>query len=251
MKIAIVDDDNIIRIGLSKIVEKLNDDYKVVGSFQNGALALDYLKKHGQDIDLVITDIKMPVMDGIELSKRIKEVIPEVYIIILTNFAEFSYAKEAISCGVYEYLIKSDIRPKELSEILNKINAIIKSKIEIKDEEKLDKHNIVKPKAYSRSIEKALKYIDDNYKKHISLMDVAKHIYLSHEYFSRLFKEEVGENFSTYLTIYRIKKAKELIKNTDMKISQIALEVGYSNAGYFSKNYKRYTGISPEEDRYW
>lgn len=81
-------------------------------------------------------------------------------------------------------------------------------------------------------------------------MDVAKHIYLSHEYFSRLFKEEVGENFSTYLTIYRIKKAKELIKNTDMKISQIASEVGYSNAGYFSKNYKKYTGVSPEEDRY-
>ena len=248
LNILVVEDEGPIRDWIRYTIKNISDDFNIIGSVSNGKEAYDIALKNPPDV--IITDIKMPVMDGIELSKRIKEVIPEVYIIILTNFAEFSYAKEAISCGVYEYLIKSDIRPKELSEILNKINAIIKSKIEIKNEEKLDKHNIVKPKAYSRYIEKALKYIDDNYKKHISLMDVAKHIYLSHEYFSRLFKEEVGENFSTYLTIYRIKKAKELIKNTDMKISQIALEVGYSNAGYFSKNYKRYTGISPEEDRY-
>ena len=56
--------------------------------------------------DVIITDIKMPIMDGIELSRKIKEIMPNMYIIILTNFAEFSYAKEAISCGVYEYLNK-------------------------------------------------------------------------------------------------------------------------------------------------
>ncbi|MPM99720.1 Arabinose operon regulatory protein [bioreactor metagenome] len=73
---------------------------------------------------------------------------------------------------------------------------------------------------------------------------------MSPEYFSRLFKEEVGENFITYLTLYRMKKAEYLIKNTDMKISQISNEVGYSNSGYFSKSYKKYKGVSPDEDRY-
>ncbi|MCR1951741.1 MULTISPECIES: response regulator [unclassified Clostridium] len=248
LNILVVEDEGPIRDWIGYTIKNISEDFNIVGSVSNGKEAYDIVLKSTPDV--IITDIKMPVMDGIELSKRIKEVAPEVYIIILTNFAEFSYAKEAISCGVYEYLIKSDIRPKELSEILHKINEIIKSKVRITTEEKLDKQNIIKSKVYSRSIEKALKYIEDNYKKHISLMDVSKHIYLSHEYFSRLFKEEVGENFSTYLTIYRINKAKELIKNTDMKISQVALEVGYSNAGYFSKNYKKYTGISPEEDRY-
>lgn len=248
LNILVVEDEGPIRDWIGYTIKNISDDFNIIGSVSNGKEAYDIAVKDTPDV--IITDIKMPVMDGIELSKRIKEVIPEVYIIILTNFAEFSYAKEAISCGVYEYLIKSDIRPKELSEILYKINERIKSRVKIRDGEKLDKQNTIKAKVNSRSIEKALKYIDSNYKNHISLMDVSKHIYLSHEYFSRLFKEEVGENFSTYLTIYRIKKAKELIKNTDMKISQIALEVGYSNAGYFSKNYKKYTGISPEEDRY-
>ncbi|MEN2257266.1 helix-turn-helix transcriptional regulator [Paraclostridium benzoelyticum] len=64
-----------------------------------------------------------------------------------------------------------------------------------------------------------------------------------------MFKEEVGENFSSYLTNYRMKKAETLIKNTDMKISQIAIEVGYTNASYFSRSYKKFKGISPEDDR--
>lgn len=247
LKILIVEDEGPIRDWIGYTIKNISDDFNIIGSVNNGKEAYNIAVKHTPDV--IITDIKMPIMDGIELSKKVKEVMPEVYIIILTNFAEFSYAKEAISCGVYEYLIKSEIRPKELNEILYRINEKVKSKINI-NEEKIDKQDNIKIKKYSRSIEKALKYIDDNYKNHISLIDVARHIYLSHEYFSRLFKEEVGENFSTYLTIYRIRKAKELLKNTNMKISQIALEVGYSNAGYFSKNYKKYIGISPEEDRY-
>jgi two-component system, response regulator YesN len=248
LNILVVEDEAPIREWIGYTIKNISDEFNVIGSVNNGKEAYDLAISSKPDV--IITDIKMPIMDGIELSRKIKELMPEVYIIILTNFAEFSYAKEAISCGVYEYLIKSDIRPKELKEILSKINNKIKVKINKKEEEVLDSQEIIKSKKYSKSIEKALKYIDNNYKNHISLIDVAKNVYLSHEYFSRLFKEEVGENFSTYLTIYRIKKASELIKKTDMKISQIALEVGYSNAGYFSKNYKKYTGVSPEEDRY-
>lgn len=248
LNVLIVEDEAPIREWIGYTIKNISEEFNVIGSVNNGKEAYELALNSKPDV--IITDIKMPVMDGIELSKKIKELFPEIYIIILTNFAEFSYAKEAISCGVYEYLIKSDIRPKELSEILTKINNKIKAIGDNIKEQRLEKKDININKSYSRSIDKALKYIDNNYKNHISLMDVAKHIYLSHEYFSRLFKEEVGENFSTYLTIYRIKKAKELIKNTDMKISQIASEVGYSNAGYFSKNYKKYTGVSPEEDRY-
>lgn len=248
LNILVVEDEGPIRDWIVYTIKNISDEFNVIGSVNNGKEAYDMTLNFEPDV--IITDIKMPIMDGIELSRKIKEIMPNIYIIILTNFAEFSYAKEAISCGVYEYLIKSDIRPKELKEILDKINDKIKLKMDKKEENILDRQEIVKTKIYSKSIEKALKYIDINYKNHISLIDVAKHVYLSHEYFSRLFKEEVGENFSTYLTIYRIKKASKLIKSTDMKISQIASEVGYSNAGYFSKNYKKYTGVSPEEDRY-
>ncbi len=245
MKILIVEDEAPIREWLSYTIKNVSEDFNLIGSANNGKEAYELSLKFRPDV--IITDIKMPVMDGLELSKKIKDIIPEVFIVILTNFAEFNYAKEAISFGVYEYLIKSEIRPKEIKELLFRIDEKIKGKdINIKIpivNKKEDK------KRYSKTIEKAITYIEENYSKHISLIDISKHIYLSHEYFSRLFKEEVGENFSTYLTLYRMNKAKELIKGTDMKISQIAMEVGYSNPGYFSKNYKKYMGASPEDDR--
>ncbi|MDV4149498.1 response regulator [Clostridium sp. AL.422] len=245
MKILVVEDEAPIREWISYTIKNVSEDFQLVGSAKNGREAYDLSLEVKPDV--IITDIKMPVMDGLELSKRIKEIMPEVYIIILTNFAEFSYAKEAIGFGAYEYLVKSEIRPKEIKELLSKIDEKLKGRDSFIGDHQINKKE--DKKIYSKTIEKSLKYIEDNYKKHISLIDVAKHIYLSHEYFSRLFKEEVGENFSTYLTVYRMNKAKKLIRSTDMKISQIAMEVGYTNPGYFSKNYKKYMGVSPEEDR--
>lgn len=102
---------------------------------------------------------------------------------------------------------------------------------------------------YSESVEQALNYIHTNYNKDISLVNVAGNIFRSPEYFSRLFKEEVGENFSTYLMRYRLNRAREMLKKTDMKISEISYEVGYSTQSYFSRLYKKYMGKTPEEER--
>ncbi|MCF0148043.1 MAG: response regulator [Clostridium sp.] len=245
MKILVVEDESPIREWLSYTIKNVSDDFELIGSANNGKEAYNLSLKFRPDV--IITDIKMPIMDGLELSKKIKDIMPDVFIVILTNFAEFNYAKEAISFGAYEYLIKSEIRPKEIKELLFRIDEKIKEKEIDSDVHIVNKKD--NKKKYSKTIEKSIKYIEENYSNHISLIDVAKHIYLSHEYFSRLFKEEVGENFSTYLTLYRMNKAKELIKGTDMKISQIAMEVGYANPGYFSKNYKKYMGTSPEDDR--
>lgn len=241
LNILVVEDEAPIREWIVYTINNGSDNFNIVGNVNNGKVALEIIKD--KVVDVLITDIKMPIMDGIELSKKAKEINPELYIVILTNFAEFNYAKEAIKFGVYEYLIKSDIRPKEIQEMLEVINTKVNS-----TENSILKIERNKSK-YSKAVDKALQYIEDNYKSHISLIDISKHVYLSHEYFSRLFKEEVGENFSAYLNIFRINKGKELLRNTDMKISQIAYEVGYSNAGYFSKNYKKYLGVSPEDDR--
>ena len=100
--------------------------------------------------------------------------MPEVFIVILTNFADFNYAKEAIGFGAYDYLIKSEIRPKEIKEILFRIDKKIKGN-ELQIKPPLNNKNEVK-KRYSKTIEKALRYIEENYKNHISLIDVARRI---------------------------------------------------------------------------
>lgn len=248
LDIIVVEDEAPIRDWIAYTISNISDEFNVLASASNGKeayeLALNLKPK------VIISDIKMPIMGGIELTKKIKEVFPDIYVILLTNYAEFSYAKEAISCGVYEYLVKSDIRPKELKEILDKVNESVKELEKNKVSRLQKESNLIESKdGYSKTIKKSIDYIHKNYKQHISLQDISNYVFLSHEYFSRLFKEEVGENFSSYLTNYRMKKAESLIKNTDMKISQIAIEVGYTNASYFSRSYKKFKGISPEDDR--
>lgn len=115
--------------------------------------------------------------------------------------------------------------------------------------EMIEKMLAEKDEVKSKSISEALNYIHKNYNKDISLIKVANHVYRSPEYFSRLFKDEVGENFSVYLMMYRLNYADKLLKTTNMQISRIANEVGYATPSYFSRIYKKYMGMSPEEAR--
>ncbi|MFH2116159.1 MAG: AraC family transcriptional regulator, partial [Spirochaetota bacterium] len=100
-----------------------------------------------------------------------------------------------------------------------------------------------------RGIQLALDYIHAHYAETLSLVEVASHACLSPEYFSRLFKDKTGENFSVYLMMYRLEQARLLIRTSDLKIYEIAEAVGYSTPSYFSKQYREYMGLSPEAER--
>lgn len=100
---------------------------------------------------------------------------------------------------------------------------------------------------YSRQIQEAVTYIIHHYSEPVSLNTVAANVELSPNYFSGLFKKETGQNFSDYLISYRIEKAKKLLSNSDKNISEIALEVGYSDVRYFSKLFKKKVELTPSE----
>lgn len=96
-------------------------------------------------------------------------------------------------------------------------------------------------------IEKAVSYIKNNYNKDISLDDVSRKVDISPYYFSKIFKEETGQNFIEYLTGIRIEKAKELLGNTDMSMKEICGEIGYADPNYFSRTFKKNIGVTPTE----
>ena len=98
-------------------------------------------------------------------------------------------------------------------------------------------------------IEKAQKYIQDCYYEDISLNDVAEQCDVSIYYMSRLFKEKLGENYSTYLTRIRMEEAIKMIKKCDDPIKTIADKCGFNSVGYFCKVFKQYTGITVGEYR--
>lgn len=112
--------------------------------------------------------------------------------------------------------------------------------------------NVIKAKEiahYSKHIKSAMDYTRDHYNTITSLQEVCNHIGLNLEYFCRLFKMETGETYNSYLTRFRIGKAEEYLLNTDMKVYEISVAVGYSNFSYFTKVFKKTTGKNPSDYR--
>lgn len=104
-------------------------------------------------------------------------------------------------------------------------------------------------KKYNQIVSKAIKYVHSNYDQDITLEQIAEFVHVSPNYFSKLFKEETGNNFIEWLNRYRIDKSKSILANTDKKCYIIAEEVGYNDYRYFSYNFKKYMEISPRKFR--
>ena len=96
-------------------------------------------------------------------------------------------------------------------------------------------------------IRQAKEYIDRHFQKDISLDDISRELNISPYYFSKLFKEETGENYVEYVTGRRMDRAKQLLKNPDKSIKEVCVEAGYSDPNYFSRIFKKYQGVSPTE----
>ncbi|WP_334074308.1 MULTISPECIES: response regulator [Paenibacillus] len=119
LRIAIVDDETSIREGLGKIIRRESEQYEVIGTFSNGQEALEFAR--AEQLDVVITDIRMPLMDGLELIKEIKAVKPETRCIIMSGFTDFEYARQALRYSAVDYLLKP-INKKQLLELLQKLD---------------------------------------------------------------------------------------------------------------------------------
>ncbi len=233
LKILIVDDEAPVREWLIYCLKSYKDKFEIVGVVNNGKEGLISMKETHPDV--VITDISMPEMDGLTFMETAGKSGYVATFIILTNHEDFSFAKRAIQCGAKQYLLKTEMKSKELIDILECCYA--------------EKYKQDPAAGGSDIVQKALVYIHENYANSITLNDMAKHLFLSSEYFSRLFKEKVGENFSTYLMRYRLEIAQRMLISTNDAISEVAKAVGYPNASYFSKIYKRNLGNTPESER--
>lgn len=411
MRIIVVDDDKIIRMGLIKILNELFENHEIVGDFQNGLLAFEYLKENDGQVDLVITDIKMPIMTGIQfVEKANKELKHPPIFLVLSGYDEFTYVRDTMKYGAFNYLLKpikkdelkkvveeveikieelkkkdkimtksievikkdffkhllfsnSDINirtdkslleniqldegyyyqmvvlpiNKEEKEFNNKLlnsyfkevsnnnkieyiyflyndnvyivfyfngneisnisdvtnlideksNVFIENGIsvfilectnkiwEVREHSKLVRkvkekmlYNKNSKKYYvddlnelsdileddknlysATSIKLAIQFITKNFNNNITLKDVADEVFLSQNYLSELFKKETGEGFYEFLSNYRVKRAKELLVTTNLKIYEVAESVGYNDSITFGRAFKKITGTTPNNFR--
>lgn len=145
--------------------------------------------------------------------------------------------EEQETCEVGKELVLKSLIMKLIALFLKETNYVKNSKkIDRYDFPFYDKSNVVKI---------ILEYFDNNYMKNISLDDIARNMYLSSVYISKVFKEQTGESPINYLINLRLEKAKNLLVSTESPIKSIAQAVGYTDAYYFSKLFKKYCGDSP------
>ena len=236
MKILIIDDEPKIRNGLSNLLTR-REGWEVAGAYENAADALKYLAVN--QVDVMITDIKMPEISGLELIARIRERDKKTAIIILSGYSNFQFAQRAIELGVSRYLTKPT-NPRELICILEETEK----KLGGKQEKEEDSGKI--PNLF---VQKAADYIKLNYSEKISIKEIADQLYLSPNYLSELFKKHTGKTISEYLTEYRLEKACQLLDHAEYRVGDVSGMVGIHDGRYFSNMFKKKYGMTPTEYR--
>ena len=236
LRVFLAEDEYVIREGIKKNIDWEAVGCEFCGEAADGETALEKVTELKPD--LIISDIRMPFMDGLEFCSKAKELFPDIHIILLTGYEEFEYARKAIDIGVVRYLTKP-ISREELSKILSDISSRYKGK---EDE--------TSTAQYREVICSVIEYIEEHYaEEDLSLSKAAEHIGLSPNHLSAVFKEETGRSFTKYLTDHRIKTAKNLLVTSKKRSSEIAELVGYPDPHYFSSVFKKQTGMTPSQYR--
>lgn len=237
----LVEDDYSIRTGLSRFFPWDSLGFRLMKDFENGQKALDYLRAN--TVDVVLTDIKMPVMDGLTLAKELKSIAPSTLVIFLSAYRSFEYAREALDYGVRNYIVKST-KYDDLIEIFKKIHADLDAQqddVAVPSSDTLISDN--------RMIRKILEYIDKDI-ANVSLQYLADKVRMNPVYLSRLFKEKTGVNFSDYILKKRMEAAASFLVDTDYSIYDISGFVGYSNDKNFSRAFKNFYNTTPSQFRH-
>lgn len=234
-KALIIDDVALVRDAVRMLgqwdIFEISEIYEA-GNAQEGLAIIE--REHP---DLIITDMKMPVMDGTALMHYMESNDIPGKIIVISGFSDFSYMRTAIQSGVVDYILK----PIDAQDLNNAISAAI---------EQLEQERPPKTAPVSNSVIQNVKeFIEKHYMEDISLSDLADTFYLSKEHLSRLFKKETGQNLFSYMMDLKLTEAKRLLTETDRTLDDIAFSLGFSNGNYFSKVFKKNVGISPSSYR--
>ena len=249
-RVLLVDDEQIERMALAKKIDRYYGDKVNIYHAVNGREAVDMCSEHKNDI--IIMDISMPEMNGVMAAKYIRQIDDKCSIIFLTAYDDFEYARNAIKIRALDYLLK----PCDINDLLAVMDMAIQKldrecdfKGNTKENKPERKRENVKNFDEQTTIKYLREYVENNYTFDISMQEVAEDLGYSDAYFSKLFKQYFNQNFTAYLTEYRIKKAKELLTDTNNSIKDISRMVGYEDSNYFAKIFKRIVGEIPSKFR--
>ncbi len=231
-KILVVDDEPDTLEMHMRIVQAHSPSHRVLAA-RNGLEALDMLQR--ERIDLVVLDLMMPELDGFGVleAMREKEATREIPVIVLTGQVLTEKEMARLNRGVATVLSKGLF---SLEETWAHVDTALERSRRLSGEAQ-------------RLVRQAMAYIHEHYASPVSRTDLARHVSLSEDYLTACFRKELGVTPIAYLNRYRVHRARQLLSDTDKTITEIAMQVGFSDSGYFSRVFRREVGVSPETYR--
>lgn len=237
VKLLIADDEDFIRNGMANYIRTHSQRIDKIYLAANGQEALECIVQNKPD--LMLLDVQMPRMDGLEVMAEAQRsgVLPRT--IILSGFDEFRYAQKAIRYGVEDYLLK----PCRSTEIMERIDKIIDRLEGIVRAPAADEHGA------NRIVFGALAYMNEHFSENLGLADVAEKLNITSGYLSMLFSQNESGGFVETLNRIRIEHACTYLLQNHLKTYEIAHKLGFKDEKYFSRVFKKVTGVAPFEYR--
>ncbi len=261
LKIVLVEDEFYIRETLKRVIDWKTEGCEIVDEAASGKQAIDKIRK--QHPDLILLDINLPDINGFEVIERLKQEGEKAKIIIITGYDTFEFAKKAISYGVTDYILKP-VMAAELINVIRRVSARTREEkkekmafqqltddicrlIPLVDAKTLKNNQQLAPEQESKHglIRKIKQFVEENIgNEELNVDYVSKKLFLNTSYLSHVFKKETEQGLREYIYALRMNHAYDIAVNSEKSLEEIAEEVGYKDAAYFGKCFKKYYGVS-------
>lgn len=241
--VLIVEDELLEQEFLHAIVREEVGETRRILTCETGVQAVSLAREHHPE--LIVMDILIPEMDGLKAMQEIRTFLPEAVLLIVSACSDFAYAQTAITCRAFEYLLKP-VKPAIFKEVLSRAFASISSKPHFEDR----RNTLISPtvgKEPISSIGEAVKYIKENFKEKLTLEAVAAKVHMNPQYFSRIFKKEMGVTYTEYVNELKIACACQLLETTNYPAYRISWECGFTDPSYFNRVFCRKKCVTPRE----
>lgn len=249
LQVLLVDDEEIAVNALKRRVNWSKYEVEQVFTANSMQQAQDIFQR--EKIHFMLCDIEMPRGSGLDLYEWVKVYYPETECIYITCHPEYSYIRRALKLGSADYILKP-IDYQELDEIILQLVERLKRQRKTEQIPEDIVRRLVEEEGKQKrddTIQEVKRFILEHIQETIYVEEIARHVHLNEQYLMRIFKKETGMSLLEFVTIERIKLAKELLEKTNYPINKVADCVGYGNYSYFTKIFKRYENMSPKEYR--